>query len=224
MANPMPQVGVHSFGSSFTQLLLIRHGESAPVVPGAPGSDDAPLSDLGREQATKLADRLAAKHLAAVYSSPLTRAIDTARALAQPRGLRVVVIPDLREVELGEWAEGGFRRRAADRAPEFLAFVDGGRWEAIPGAETDDALRARATRAIDSIVAAHPAAAVAVVCHGGFIQAYLAAVFGMHRSLWTLIENTSVTSVLAPDGERVVATVNDCHHLYDSALTGGPVG
>ena len=59
---------------------------------------------------------------------------------------------------------------------------------------------------------------VAVVCHGGFIGAYLAAVLGSERTLWLAVENTSVSVVhLGPHGAFVVAA-NDCHHLYDPAF------
>jgi len=198
-----------------TELLLIRHGESAPVVPGAPESLDPPLSEEGRSQAAALAVRLDGRPLDAVYASNLARAVQTAEPLAVQRGLDVEQRADLREVFLGDWEEGEFRRRAAVGDPEFLAFVAARRWEAIPGAESDDALRDRVHGACDAIAAAHPGGSIAVVCHGGVINAWLARQFGSHRSMVVSIDNTSVTT-LRTDGERwLLLGVNDTHHLGD---------
>jgi probable phosphoglycerate mutase len=213
----VPQTGrFGELAARGTEVLLVRHGESAAVVPGSPESADPPLADVGRKQAAALAARLAGKHLDAVWSSDLARARDTARALAEPRGLEVVERVELREVHLGDWERGEFRRRAAlGDDPEFLAFVAAGRWEAIPGAEPDDAARERIAGVVDEAAATHPGGSVALVCHGGLINAWLARFFGSHRSFVASIDNTSVTR-LTTDGERwLVLGVNDTHHLGD---------
>jgi len=212
------QTGRLADGEFGTELLLIRHGESASVVPGAPESLDPPLSEEGRRQAEGLAARLDGRLLDAVYASDLARARQTAELLAAPRGLEVVTRTDLREVHLGEWEEGEFRRRAAVGDPEFLAFLAVGRWEAIPGAEADEALRDRIHAACSELAAAHPGGSIAVVCHGGVINAWLARQFGAHRSMVVSIDNTSVTT-LRTDGERwLLLGINDTHHLGDPLL------
>jgi probable phosphoglycerate mutase len=218
-ATPVPQPGLFFADALPSEVLLIRHGRSADVVPGTPESLDPPLSDVGARQAARLAARLDGRPLDAVYASNLARATATAGYLARPRSLRVTTRADLREVHLGDWEGGGFRQRAASRDPEFMRFAAAGRWDAIPGAEPDEELRARAVAAVDDILARHPDGSVAVVCHGGLINAYLAELLGIERSFVAVIENTSVTIVRAgDDGQRVLVTVNDCHHLYDPAL------
>lgn len=200
------------------EVLLIRHGESMAVVPGSPESADPPLSDRGVEQAAALAARLDGRPLDAVYASDMARAVGTAEALATPRGLAVERRAELREVFLGEWEHGGFRRRAADGDPEYLAFAAAGRWEAIPGAETDDELRARIVGALGAIAATHASGSVAVVCHSGTINAWLAHQTGSYRSMVAAIDNTSITQ-LRTDGERwLLLGVNDRHHLGDPLL------
>jgi probable phosphoglycerate mutase len=218
VSDAVPQTGrVDELGFG-TEVLLVRHGESAPVVPGTPESEDPPLSERGVEQAAALAARLAGKRFDAVWSSDLARARDTALALAEPRQLTLVQRADLREVHLGDWERGEFRRRAALRDPEFLAWAATGRWETIPNAEADEHLRDRVSAAVDEAAAAHPGGCVAVVCHGGVINAWLARFTGSHRSLVVSIDNTSVTR-LRTDGERwLVLGVNDHHHLGDPLL------
>lgn len=200
------------------ELLLIRHGRSADVVPGSDESLDPPLHDVGHRQAEALARRLEPKPIAAIYSSDLARAVDTAAYLSASRDVEVQQRQDLREVWLGEWERGEFRRRAQARDPEWLAFARAGSWDLVPGSEGDDALRTRVERAIGEIGAHHRGETAAVVVHGGVINAYLAATFGMTSSWFTLIENTSVTVVLAGAERHVLVAVNDCHHLYDPVV------
>jgi probable phosphoglycerate mutase len=131
--------------------------------------------------------------------------------------------PALREVWLGDWDAGEFRRRAMVRDPEWLAFAATGRWDLVPGGEGDHALRTRVRTAIEEIIADHPDQTVAVVAHGGAIQAYLAEIFANPRSFFADIENTSVTVNRAVGDVRIVGVVNDCSHLYDPVI-GPPLG
>lgn len=197
------------------RVLLIRHGRSADVVPGSPESADPELHDLGVEQAIALGERLQGISLAGVYSSHLRRAFHTAQHVARHHTLDVIVHEDLEEVRLGDWSHGEFRRRAAAGDPEFLAWYATGRWDGIPNAESDDEFRSRVTTRIDQLASQHIGDTIAVVAHGGVINAYLAASLQTHRSLWMKVENTSITTVNVNHVSKSVLTINDCHHLYD---------
>ena len=200
------------------EVLLIRHGRSADVVPGSPESADPPLHVQGVRQAELLAGRLATKRIDAVYSSHLRRAYDTALPLADCRSLEVGVFPDLEEIRLGDWGNGEFRRRAAIRDPEWVAWSTTGRWDGIPGGEGDDALRRRVSTVVSRLAAQHAGECIAVVAHGGSINAYVANLWAVHRTMVFTVENTSITTVrVGPHGPTLV-TVNDCHHLYDPVL------
>lgn len=200
------------------EVLLIRHGRSADVVPGSAESADPALHDQGVVQAERLAARLGGKTIHAVYSSHLARARQTAEPLARARGLVVEVHPELEEVRLGDWGNGEFRRRAFVRDPEWVAWSRTGRWDGIPGGEGDDSLRSRVAGVVDRLAEQHQGQTIAVVAHGGSINAYVAHLLGTPRSLLFTIENTSITAVrVSPDGPTLV-TVNDCHHLYDPVL------
>jgi 2,3-bisphosphoglycerate-dependent phosphoglycerate mutase len=200
------------------EVLLIRHGRSADVVPGSPESADPPLHVLGEQQAARLAERLQGKAIHAVYSSHLARARQTAAPLAAARGLTVQVFPDLEEVRLGDWSNGEFRRRAATADPEWVAWSRTGRWDGIPGGEGDDVFRARVAGVVDALAAQHGGETIAVVAHGGSIGAYVAHVLGIHRSLWLTVENTSITQLRIGEHGTTVVAANDCHHLYDPVI------
>jgi probable phosphoglycerate mutase len=223
MSQAVPQPVLLPAFEGATEVLLVRHGRSADVVPGSIESEDPPLHEQGVEQAAALAARLAGKTIDAVYASDLRRAVDTAVPLAMPRDLDVRQRPDLREVFLGDWERGEFRRRAAARDPEWVRFAEAGRWDLVPGSEGDDNFRARVCAAVDGIVSSHRGGTVAVVCHGGVINAYLAAMYELQPSFFCAIENTSVTLVRVGQRGKVLVAVNDCHHLYDAVLEGPPV-
>jgi broad specificity phosphatase PhoE len=214
----VPQPAIVDDPTSVTEVLLVRHARSADVVPGTAEAEDPVLHADAAAQTVAVARRLAPKRIDAVYTSRLRRAVLTAEAIALPHGLPVAIEDDLEEVLLGEWSGGEFRRRAAARDPEWLAWVRTGRWDGIPGCEGDAALRLRLRRTVDRLAAAHVGGTIVVVSHGGAINAYLADVLGIERSLWLTVENTSITVVrVGPDGPYVIVA-NDCTHLYDPVL------
>ena len=119
------------------------------------GHADPELSENGREQAERLAERLAKQPIDAIYVTSLCRTAQTAAPLAQRLGLTPQVEPDLREVNLGEWEAGVFRKMVADNHPIAERMWAEERWDVIPGAEPADVFEARTSGAIKRIAAAH---------------------------------------------------------------------
>src|SRR5436190_17286296 len=124
-----------------TELLLVRHGESEPMVPGRPfplvdGHGDPELATDGRLQAEQVAERLAGHPIDAIYVSPLRRTAQTAAPLAARLGLEPIVDRDLREVHLGEWEGELYRKHMAEGHPVALKVIAEQRWDVIPGAES----------------------------------------------------------------------------------------
>jgi broad specificity phosphatase PhoE len=149
-----------------TTILLARHGETDWNVEGrVQGHTDRPLNDTGVAQARALADELAHEQVDAVYSSDLDRALDTARAVAEPRGIPVVPVPELREKDFGTW-EGLLDEEILERFPQ----AHNGPWG---DAETPDELEERVLAALREIAERHPGERVLVVSHGGPLRAVL---------------------------------------------------
>ena len=149
-----------------TQLLLLRHGQTALSVERRySGRGNPELTELGRRQATAAARYLAQRGgIAAVISSPLQRAYDTATAAAKALGLDVTVDDDLIETDFGTW-DGLTFAEAAERDPDLHS-----RWlrdtaTAPPGGESFDEVIERVSRARDRIVAGHQDATVLLVSH-----------------------------------------------------------
>ena len=220
-----------SLKSGATDLYLIRHGDALPAAEDiiAGDYDAQSLSPLGREQARAAGERLRDTRLAAVYSSPIARARETAEAIAAPQGLSVIVEPDLREVGLGQVGP----ELSADLPPEetlkrikaalheiAVVAVTSGHWDSIPGAEPSAELRARLVGVMRRLAAAHPGQRIALVSHGGAINAYLAAVLGIERDYFFPTANASL-STLRVKGERaMLLSLNDIAHLRAPSLLG----
>ena len=151
-----------------TTLILARHGETDWNRDGRfQGHADPPLNDRGREQARALADAVAGERIAAVYASDLRRAHETAQIVAARRGLDVVVDPDLRERDVGEWS-GLTIREIEDRFPDELRRF---REKGASIGESREALSERVVAAVRRIAEAHPRGHVLVVTHGGALRA-----------------------------------------------------
>jgi broad specificity phosphatase PhoE len=194
-------------------LLLVRHAEPVRVAPGERGGPaDPELTPAGIEQAARLAAWLAREQIDHVVSSPLQRALETAAPIAAAHGLEVEVVDGIQEWDADTDAYIPVEELRETKDDRWQAMIEG-RWEDYGG---EDPVRfgARIVRTIDAIVDAHPARRVVVVCHGGVINVYLAALLGLDRHLWFDPAYTSVSRVQAArSGPRSLASLNEIGHL-----------
>jgi probable phosphoglycerate mutase len=203
-----------------TEVILVRHGASAPAVPGEPfplldGHGDPPLAPEGAAQAEAVAVRLAREDLRAIFVTPLQRTHASAAPLSARTGLPPAVVPDLVEVSLGEWEGGEFRIRMAEGDPIAIQAVAEERWEVIPGAETMDALAQRVRVGIQAVVAlAGPDTRVAAIVHGGVIGEICRQATGSRPFAFVHADNGSLTRLIVlPDGGWLLRSFNDTAHL-----------
>ena len=201
-------------GGEATRLYLVRHCQSEGNRGEYDGpDDDPPLSEVGREQARRLAQRFARQRVDAVYSSPLRRTQETARAIAEATGLTIRTVDDLREVDFGEVQssdepfseeEALALRDRIDRRPT---------WDSFPGSEGSAAARRRVVGAMDRIIEECGGKRVAVVAHGGVIQTYVSHALGLERDFVFYPFNAGITSIRAQGERRVIWRLNDVAHL-----------
>ncbi|OBA76100.1 bifunctional RNase H/acid phosphatase [Mycolicibacterium mucogenicum] len=164
-AQPSPPGWTGAVGAP-TRFLLLRHGQTELSVHRRySGRGNPPLTELGREQAAAAAAYVAGiEGISAVISSPLQRALDTAKAAAGALGLDVTVDDDLIETDFGAW-EGLTFREAAERDPELHGRWLGDTSVAPPEGESFDTVTHRIRRARNRIIAEHGATTVLVVSH-----------------------------------------------------------
>ncbi|MEA3209508.1 MAG: hypothetical protein QOE70_2565 [Chthoniobacter sp.] len=165
--------------SSTTRIFLVRHGATVLTAEDRfAGATDVPLSDEGREQARRLATRLAGEKITAVYASPLGRTVETASLLASPHGLPLLTREGLREISHGRW-EGMTRLEVEAQFAEEAAAWDKDPYTFAPvGGESGLAVTARALPELIDIVRAHPGACVLVVSHKATIRLLLSSLLG----------------------------------------------
>jgi broad specificity phosphatase PhoE len=164
---------------SATRVFMVRHGATILSAEDRfAGATDVPLSDEGREQTRRLAERLTHESVAAVYASPLGRTVETAQILAAPHKLDVQTCDGLREISHGRW-EQMTRREVEEKFPEEAA-----EWEKDPytfaplGGESGLAVTARALPTLIELVRKHGGQNILVVSHKATIRLLLSSLLG----------------------------------------------
>lgn len=202
---------------SAVEILLVRHGTAAPYDPSSPhalveGRADPALCVEGEHQAVQLAKRLAHERIDAIYVTPLRRTVQTAAPLAARLDIVPVVVPDLIEVQLGEWERGVIRQRVAERHPVVAEMVRAERWDVIPGAETNESLRARVSRGLHEIYERHVGGRVLAVVHDGVIGAALSIATGATPFSFHGSANGSISSLVIDGDNWRLRRFNDTAH------------
>ncbi len=204
-----------------TEVVIVRHGETEYNKLGVfRGRLDVPLNERGREQAACAARALGSEPMAAVYSSPLVRALDTARAIAEAHDLTPIVDQAFHNIDLGEW-QGVEKARVEREEPEL--------WELwtndpdalrIPGGETLAEVRERAYRRVLELVWEYRGKRIAIVTHRSVAKLLGGALLGMERGyFWKLYLDNAGFSVLGHrDGGFVLLRWNESCHLTERVI------
>lgn len=200
-----------------TRIYLVRHGETSWNAGGKfQGHSDIPLSDVGRQQAKALAKRLQGHKIDAVYSSDLSRARETAEIIAEPHRLTVNYLPELREINFGQW-EGLTYKEISESFGEISK-----RWwsnpltTAIPAGEKLQQVADRCNKALAEIVKKHPGETVVIAAHGGVIRVIVGTLLGMDLNhFWKLKMDNVSLSILEYHGfeQGVLELYNDTGHI-----------
>ena len=205
--------------ASATEFWVVRHGESTWNADGRyQGQADVPLSHIGVLQAATLAERLTGQGFAAVYSSDLKRASQTASAVVERLAGRpaVQLDPGLREIDVGALSGlviADIRARHAD----YLSALQADPWATRrPGGESMADLYDRCGAAFHALRARHPGQRVLVFTHGGVVRVAVGlALGGVPANAWSRLSvtNTSITRVLLGEASGTLLGFNDDAHL-----------
>ena len=204
------------------RLYLIRHAETEwNKAMKFQGQTDIPLIEDGRQQAAALGRRMSSLKLDALYSSDLVRAYETAQIVASHHNKQVEIVPELKELNFGEW-EGLTHSEIKKNYPEELKLWWNNPFSInVPGGESFRELSERAVNAIKKIVKKHSDGQVAVVSHGGVIRCIIGYTMGIAPAkYWRLrLNNTSVSILDFPrhEDDGILTLFNDCSHIIDYA-------
>lgn len=206
--------------SQSTQIYLVRHGQTTGNQERLlHGRTDSRLSELGRTQAERVAERLAAEppidHL---LSSPLSRAGDTAAPIGKRHGIETSVIEDLIEMDFGDLEGFTFdrvlaeypdlARKALDPADQTLVW---------PNGESRSGFHQRVRQTFQTLVNQHAGNRLAIVSHNGVLGSFLAQLQGNSPDNWMAfrIANCSLSSIEVTEEGTTVHFLNDVAHLGD---------
>ncbi len=197
-------------------LTLVRHGQTSANVDGVwHGSIDTALTPLGCSQAERVADQLARTRsdATALYASPLTRARETARPIAERLALEPRIEHDLREYHLGAWEGIPY----AELVREHRLFE---RMQADPdwepgGGESARQVAERLAGRLRAIAARHPGERVIVVTHGGALTLGLGLLLDREVSAWRRVMDNCAISDLVFEPEPRLAAWNETAHLEE---------
>ena len=193
------------------EIILVRH--ALPVrIELETGIADPELSAEGHEQSKKMAAYLASENIDAVYASPLRRARETAQPLIEKLGIQYEICEGVAE----------FDRNSNEYVPiEELRATNDPRWQKMMQGEWDETadslevFRDRVISSINELIERHPGEKVAVVCHGGVINQYLAYVLGISTQMGFFYpQYTSIHRVAASrSGAKSIVSINEASHL-----------
>jgi alpha-ribazole phosphatase len=196
-------------------LMLVRHGETEwNVQRRYQGQSDVPLSELGKQQAEFIAERLAGQTIDAVYASDLKRAWETAGIIADRCSLEIISEPRLRELKFGI-LEGMTFDEAQEQYPEMIAAWLEDFSNTPEDGETIDLFNARIVSLLDDLKGKHDEQVVLLVGHGGSLSEILRVVLGLSpEKRWYLeMENASLSEVLIAHEYVSLKRMNDTCHL-----------
>ncbi|MFO7633795.1 MAG: MSMEG_4193 family putative phosphomutase [Caldilinea sp.] len=193
-----------------TYILLIRHGENEFVATHrlAGRTPGVHLNDKGTAQADLLVKHLDGQPIAAVYSSPLVRCVETAGPLAAARNLHVIEDPAFLEVDYGDWQGADLRELA--KLPEWRKVQHTPSTFRFPNGETLREVQNRAVAGIEALRTQHPNAVVALYAHGDVIRTTLAHYLGTPLDLFQriAIQTASVSILAFHDGNPAILGMN----------------
>jgi probable phosphoglycerate mutase len=200
-----------------TLILLVRHGQTEwNRIERFRGQADVPLNEVGLRQAEATGLAILRKYqLAAVYTSPLSRSVATAQAIARHYDLPVQLHPDMIDIDYGDW-QGLTTEEARQRWPKQVEnWYTHPQRAFIPGGETLASLRRRAMRTVAELAQQHAGQTIALVGHTVINRVILLGVLGLgNRRFWHLRQDTCAINVIEVwNGDYALVSLNDTCHL-----------
>lgn len=199
------------------QLILVRHGQIQTTSEFRfYGQVDVPLSFRGRRQAHLVGQRLADMPLQALYSSDLLRACETAEICADYiGGLPIIRLPDLREIDVGLWANLTLTDVKQQFPDDFATWQQDRIYHKRLGGESFAELEARVLNSWQQIINIHQKGPIVIFCHAGTIRAFLSGfeIYDREDAVTVAIAHASFTTLAIQDKKVQLLSVNDEIHL-----------
>ncbi len=198
------------------KLLLTRHGQTDWNIAGRyQGQSDVPLNQTGQTQAAQIAKRLSTETIHAIYTSDLSRAANTAQAIADFHQLEIKKDSRLRELSFGDWEGMTYKEMAAHSPDLFSKWMTDSMNISTPNGETLAQLAARVKSAFDQIKDDHKDQTVLIVSHSGALQSLLAVTLGvdLNRYWQFRVSQVSLSELIIVEDTVTLNLLNDVSHF-----------
>ncbi len=207
-----------------TKIYLVRHGTTEWNREEIfRGRVDCPLDETGRAEARAVAAYLQDLPIQGIYTSPLSRAAQTAEAIAAGRGIRVLPDPDFIDLDFGEW-QGRPLKEIKETYPDlYRAWRDRPQEVSFPGGESLEQVRARAGEGLLRVARENPEKTVVIVSHRVITKILICVALGLDNShFWQIKQDTTAINCLEfGRGKFIVSLLNDTCHLNSIHPPGG---
>jgi len=198
-----------------TTVYLIRHGQTAWNREEVfRGRADIPLNDTGRKEALLTGQYLRGVKVGSVYSSPLSRAVETAEAIARHQGKEVQILDGLIDIDFGRWqgvSHEGVRERYGEL---YRQWKDTPHLVRFPGGESLEEVRERALREIHEAIQTHAVETLVMVSHRVVNKVVICGLLGLDNShFWEIGQDTGCINILEFGEGFILRRLNDTSHL-----------
>jgi broad specificity phosphatase PhoE len=199
-----------------TQIYLVRHGQTAWNKEEIfRGRSDVPLNETGLREAELAAEFFRGLEIRAIYSSPLSRASQTAGKIAGVLSLEVEPLEGIVDMSFGVWEGRPLREIKASDGDRYRQWQEEPHRLRLPGGETLDEVRKRSMAALEAVIRGHGEEAVVLVTHRVINKVILCAVLGLDNShFWQLSQDTTAINLIQfRHGKYYLLLMNESCHL-----------
>jgi broad specificity phosphatase PhoE len=199
-----------------TSIYLVRHGQTAWNKEEVfRGRTDIPLDETGLREAELAGEYFRTVTLSAVYSSPLSRALQTAQKIAGSHSLRVEPLEGLIDMSFGVWEGRPLREVKEKDGIRFEQWRDEPHLVRLPGGETLEEVRSRAMTALDKVIRQHPEQTLVLVSHRVVNKVLVCGILGLDNShFWQITQDTTAINLIQyRQGNFVLSLLNETCHL-----------
>jgi broad specificity phosphatase PhoE len=201
-----------------TKVYLVRHGQTAWNLEEVfRGRADIPLDETGKNEVHLAGEALKDETLHAIYSSPLSRSMETAENIAKFQNIPVTPFDSIIDISYGEW-EGKSLKEVQEKFPDLYAlWLEEPHKVNFPAGESLDEVRSRSMEAVENLVAKHKNENIALVAHRVPNKVICCALLGIDNSnFWRIQQDTASTNLFTyKDGQWIVSFLNDTSYLKD---------
>ena len=199
-----------------TSIYLVRHGQTAWNKEEIfRGRTDIPLDETGLKQAELVGQYFKGMEIHAIYSSSLSRALQTAQKIAQFHDLKVQPLQGIIDMSFGKWEGRPHQEIRESDMETYRQWVETPHLIRLPGGESLDDVRVRAMAAVEELIRNHPGKTLVLVSHRVICKVLICAILGLDNShFWQITQDTTAINLIQyRNGKYILSLMNETCHL-----------